>query len=115
VSPSAGTKDKEAAGRYKFRTRIRNESDILEQFLYTREVVFNLSLIYANNWQIQGLVKTVDCISQHQRASVVVCVSECVPKIKRVSVLSSTANKEGFSFYLFTSGTDFNLLRFCSG
>jgi hypothetical protein len=73
-------KTKKLQGDTKFRTKIRNESDILEQFLYTRELVVSLSLICANNWQIQVLVKTVGGISKQQRILVVLCVSECVQK-----------------------------------
>jgi len=39
MSPSAGTKSKELQGDTKVRTKIRNESDVLEQILYTRESV----------------------------------------------------------------------------
>jgi hypothetical protein len=40
VSSSAGTKDKKLQGDTKVRTRIRNERDVLHQFLYTRELVY---------------------------------------------------------------------------
>jgi hypothetical protein len=83
ANPLAGTKDKKAAGSYK--SPYKNSK--WERYfgavpLHERISSVTLSLICANNWQIQVLVKTVGGVSQQQRVLVVVCLSECEPKKK---------------------------------
>jgi hypothetical protein len=67
--------------------------------LHKRISLVILSLICADNWQIQGLVQTVGDVSQQKRVLVVVCLSECVQK-HVLPKLSTTANVEGFFLFV---------------
>lgn len=81
MGPSAGPKDKEAAGRYKSEYKnFKWERYFGAVPLHKRISSVTLSLICANSWQMQGLVKTVGCVSQQQCVLVVVGLSERVQK-----------------------------------